>query len=159
MPFFAMLSSFSILFSCSKVCYLIWNSREVLISLSLRSVYQMHFCHACLNLLMDELAVAKCSSFVKHHEWIPAMYFVVLFEWWSIIILMHLYGYLLFIADRCHIWIACHFHTVSPIPVIFISFSSEIISPFQWHTWISKLRPGSFIPCQILHMHHILHPA
>ena len=28
------------------------------------------FCHACLNLLMDELAVAQCSSFVKHHEWI-----------------------------------------------------------------------------------------
>ena len=42
--------------------------------------YHLHFCHACLNLLMDELAVAQCSSFVKNHEWIPAMYFVAMFE-------------------------------------------------------------------------------
>ena len=54
---------------------------------------------------------------------------------------------------------ACHFQTVHPIPVIFISISTEITSPFQWHTWISKLRPGSFIPCQIMHMHRIPHPA
>ena len=38
--------------------------------------YHLHFCHACLNLLVDELAVAQCSSLVKIHEWIPAMYFV-----------------------------------------------------------------------------------
>ena len=55
----------------------------------------MHFCHACLNLLMDELAVAQCSSFVKHHEWIPAMYFVAMFECCSMFILLHLDGYLL----------------------------------------------------------------
>ena len=79
------------------------NSRLVLISLSLKPVYQLHFCHACLNLLMDELAVAQCSSFVKHHEWIPSMYFVAMFECCSIISLMHLDGYLLFIADQCHI--------------------------------------------------------
>ena len=143
----------------SKVYYLIWNSRQVLISLSLKSVYQMLFCHACLNLLMDELAVAQCSSFVKLHEWIPSMYFVAMFGCCSIFSLLHLDGYLLYIADRCHIWIACHFQTVSPFPTFFISFSSDIISPFQWHTWISKLRPGLFIPCQILHMHHISHPA
>ena len=114
----------------------------------------------CLfDLLMDELAIAQCSSFVKHYEWIPAMYFVAMFECCSIIILMHLDGYLLFIADRCHICFACHFQTVHPIPVIFISISTEITSPFQWHSWISKLRPGSIIPCQILHMHHISHPA
>ena len=100
--------------------------------------YHLHFCHACLNLLMDDLAIAQCSSFVKHHEWIPAMYFVVMFECCSIIILMHLDGYLLFIADRCHICFACHFQTVHPIPVIFISISTEITSPFQWHSWISK---------------------
>ena len=121
--------------------------------------YRLHFGHACLNMLMDELAVAQCSSFVKHHEWIPAMYFVPMFEYCSIFILMHLDGNLLFIADRCHICFACHFQTVHPIPAFFILFSSDFISPFQWHTWISKLRPGSFIPCQILHMHHILHPA
>ena len=116
-------------------------------------------CHACLNLLMDELPLAQCSSFVRHHEWIPAIYFVAMFECCSMFVLLHFDGYLLFIADRCHIWIACHFQTVHPIPAFFISISTEITSPFQWHTWISKLSPGSFIPCQILHMHHISHPA
>ena len=43
--------------------------------------------------------------------------------------------------------------------MIFILFSSDFISSFQWHTWISKLRPGSIIPCQIMHMHRIPHPA
>ena len=113
------------------------NCRLVLISLSLKPVYHLHFCHACLNLLMDELAVAQCSSSVKNHVWIPAMYFVAMFECFSIIILMHLDGYLLFIADRCHICFACHFQTVPPILVIFISISTEITSPFQWHSWIS----------------------
>ena len=42
--------------------------------------YLLHFCHACLSLLLSELAVAQCSYFVKHHEWIPAMYFVAMFE-------------------------------------------------------------------------------
>ena len=87
------------------------------------------------------------------------MYFFAMFECCSMFILLHLDGYLLYIADRCHIWIACHFQTVTPIPVIFISFSSDFISSFQWNTWISKLRPGSFISCQIMHMHRIPHPA
>ena len=84
---------------------------------------------------MSELAVAQCSYFVKHHEWIPAMYFVVMFECCSIFILMHLVGYLLIIADRCHICFACHFQTVHPIPVIFILISTEINSPLQWHSF------------------------
>ena len=63
----------------------------------------MHFCHACLNLLMDDLVVAQCSSFVKHHEWIHDMYFVAMFECRSMLILLHLDGYLMYIADRCHI--------------------------------------------------------
>ena len=83
----------------------------MLISLSLKPVYQLHFCHACLNLLMDEMVVAQCSSFVKLHEWFPTMYFVVMFECCSIFILMHLDGYLLFIAGWCHICFACHFHS------------------------------------------------
>ena len=53
------------------------------------------FFHACLNLLMDELAVAQCSSFVKHHEWIPAMYFVSMFGCCSMFFLLHLDGYVL----------------------------------------------------------------
>ena len=55
------------------------NSRLVLISLS-ETCYHLPFCHACLNLLMDELAVAQCSSFVELLEWIPAMYFVAMFD-------------------------------------------------------------------------------
>ena len=131
----------------------------MLISQSPKSVCHMHFCHACLNLLMDELAVAQCSSFVKHLEWIPAMYFVAMFGCCSIIILLLLDDYLLYIEDRCHICFACLFQTVHPNPTIFISISTEITSPFQWHSWISKLRPVSIIPLQILHMHHISHPA
>ena len=87
------------------------------------------------------------------------MYFYAMFECCSLFISLHLDGYLLYIAERGYIWIACHFQTVTPIPVIFISFSSDFISPFQWHTWISKLRPGSCFPCHIMHMHRIPHPA
>ena len=99
------------------------------------------------------------SWHVKHHEWIPAMYFVAVFECSSFIILMHLDGYLLFISDRCHICFACHFQTVHPILVIFISISTEINSSFQWHSWFSKLRPGSIFPFRSMHMHRISHPA
>ena len=88
---------------------------------------------------MDELAVAQCSSFVKHHEWILAMYFIVMLECCSLFILVHLEGYLMFIADRWHICFACHFETVQPIPVIFISISTEINSSFQWHSWFFKV--------------------
>ena len=108
---------------------------------------------------MDELAVAQCSSFVKHHEWIPAMYFVIMFECSSLFILMHLDGLVLLIADRCHICFACHLQTVHPIPVILISILTEIKSSFQWHSWFSKLRPGSIFPFRNMHMHCISHPV
>mgnify|MGYP005835579175 CR=1 FL=1 len=124
-----------------------------------QTCYLLHFCRACLSLLLSELAVDQCSYFVKNHEWIHAMYFFAMFECSSLFILMHLGGYLLFIADRCHICFACHFQTVHPIPAIFISISTEINSPLQWHTWFSKLRPGSIIIFQIMHMHRISHPA
>ena len=76
------------------------------------------------------------------------MCFVAMLGCCSIFILLHLDGYLLFIADRCHICFACHFQTVHPIPVIFISISPEIISSFQWHAWFAKLLPCSsfFLP-------------
>ena len=121
--------------------------------------YHLHFCHACLNLLMSELAVAQCSYFVKHLEWFPAMYFVVMLDCCTMLLLMHLGGLVLIIAHRCHICFACHLQTMYPIPVIFISISTEINLSFQWHSWISKLRPGSLIPFQIMHMHHISYPA
>ena len=121
--------------------------------------YHLHFCHACLNLLMSELAVARCSSFVKHYEWITAMYFVAMFECCSIFILMHLIGHLPIIVDRCHICFACLFQTVHPIPVIFISISTEIISSFQWHSWFSKLMLCSSFSFRSTHMHCISHLA
>ena len=68
---------------------------------------------------------------------------------------MHLDGYLLIIADRCHICFACHFQTVHPIPVIFISFSTKIISSFQRHAWFSKLMPCSSFSFWSPHMHCI----
>ena len=74
------------------------NSRLVLISLSLKPVYHLHFCHACLNLLMDELAVAQCSSFVKHLEEITAMCFVAMLECSSLVSCCILDGIVLLIA-------------------------------------------------------------
>ena len=121
--------------------------------------YLLHFCHACLNLLLSELVVAQCSYFVKHLEWIPAMCFVVMLECSSLLFLMHLDGLVLLIADRYHICFACHLQTVHPIPMIFISISTEIKSSFQWHSWFSKLRLDSIIPFRNMHMHRIPHPA
>ena len=46
-----------------------------------------------------------------------------------------------------------------PIPVIFISFLTGIISSFQRHTWFAKLRPGSIFPFRSTHMHCIAHPT
>ena len=117
----------------------------------------MHFCHACLNLLLCVLAVAQCSSFVKHLEWITAMCFVVMLECSSLLFLMYLNGLVLLIADRCHICFACLLQTVHPIPAIFISISTEINSSFQWHSWFSKLRLGSIFPFRNMHMHCISH--
>ena len=105
--------------------------------------YLLHLCHACSNLLLSELAIAQCSSFVKHLEWITAMYFVAMLECSSLSFLMHLDGIVLLIADWCHYCFACHLQTVHPIPVIFIPISTEIISSFQRHTWFAKLMPCS----------------
>ena len=159
MPWFAMICSCSMLLWCSKHCFLVLNSWHVVIFTKSVTCYLLHFCHACLNLLLSELAVAQCSSFFKHLEWIPAMCFVAMLECSSLLFLMHLDGLVLLIADRCHICFACHLQTVHPIPVIFISISTEINSSFQWHSWFSKLRPGSIFPFWNMHMHCISHPA
>ena len=83
------------------------------------------------------------------------MYLVVMFECCSIFILMHLDGccsiiaccissaIMLLIVYSRHSCFACHLQTVHPIPVIFISISTEIISSFQWHAWFAKLLPCS----------------
>ena len=131
MPSFAMICSCTMLLSCSKHCFLMINSWLVVIFTKSVTSNLLHFCHACLSLQLSKLAIAQCSYFVKLHEWTPAMYFVAMFEYCSIIILMHLDGYLLFITDRCHICFACHFQTMHRIPVIFISISTKINSSFQ----------------------------
>ena len=166
MPCFAMICSCSMLLSCSKHCFLMLNSWHVVIFTKSVTWYLLHFCHACLNLLLSELAVAQCSSFVKHLEWIPAMCFIAMLECCSMLFLMHLDGLVLLIADRCHICFACHLQTVHPFPVIFISISTEIISSFQRHTWFAKLMPcsSSFLPKHAYALHitsriswHVLH--
>ena len=146
MPCFAMICSCSLLLPCSKLCFLMWNPGMLLISLSLWCWYLLPFCHACLNLLFCVLAVAQCSSFVKHLEWITVMCFVVMLECSSLVSCYILDGIVLLIAGLCHYCFACHLQTVHPIPVIFISISTEINSPFQRNSWFSKLRPGSIFP-------------
>ena len=86
MPFWLMFSkgllfyAFSIIMPCLCLlwyvhlvcCFLALNSASwccfdmLVFSLSLWSRYLLHFCHACLNLLLFDLAVAQCSSFVKN---------------------------------------------------------------------------------------------
>ena len=159
MPWFALICSCRMFLSCSKHCFLMLNSWHVVIFTKFVTWYLLHFCHACLNLLLSELAVAQCSFFVKHLEWVTAMYFVVMLECSSLLFFMHLDGLVLLIADRCHICFACHLQTVHLIPVIFISISTEINSSFQRHTWFAKLSPGSNFPFWSMHMHCISHPA
>src|SRR3954464_6733505 len=66
---------------------------------------------------------------------------------------------MLLMVDYCHSCFACHLQTVHLIPVIFISISIEIISPFQWHTWFAKIMPGSYFSFRSMHMHCISHLA
>ena len=68
-------------------------------------------------------------------------------------------GIVLLIAVLRHPCFACLLQTVPPIPVIFISISTEIISSFQRHTWFSKMIPGSIFPFRSTHMHCISHLA
>src|SRR4051812_6934568 len=68
---------------------------------------------------------------------------------------------MLLMADYCHSCIACHLQTVHPIPVIFISISTEITSPFQWHTLFAKIMPCSSSPfraciCIAYHISHVM---
>src|SRR3954468_22755974 len=66
---------------------------------------------------------------------------------------------MLLMADYCHSCIACHLQTVHPIPVIFISISTEITSSIQWHTWFAKIMPCSSLSFRSTHLHCISHLA
>src|SRR3954469_18211578 len=65
---------------------------------------------------------------------------------------------MLLTAESCHSF-ACHLQTVHPILVIFMSISTEIISPIQWHTWFAKIMPCSSFSFRSTHMHCISHLA
>src|SRR4051812_15329914 len=62
---------------------------------------------------------------------------------------------MLLMADSCHSCIACHLQTVHPIPVFFISISTEITSPIQWHAWFANIMPCSSLSFRSLHTHCI----
>ena len=164
MPCFAMICSCSLLFTCSKHCFLMLNP-GMLFS-RLWTWYLLHFCHACLNLLLCDLAVAKCSSFVKHLEYITDICLVDMLECSSLVSCCILSAFVLLIIVLHHSCFACHLQTVHPFPVIFISISTEIISSFQRHTWFAKLMPcsSSFLPKHAYALHitsriswHVLH--
>ena len=87
------------------------------------------------------------------------MCFVAMLECNSLVSCYILDGIVMLIAESCHYCFACHLQTVHPIPVIFISISTEIISSFQWHTWFAKLMPCSSFFFRSTHMHRISHPA
>ena len=93
-------------------------------------------------MLLSELAVAQCSSFVKHLEWITAMCFVAMLECSSLGSYCIFDGIVLLIAGLCHYYFAWHLQTVHPFPVIFISILTEINPSLRWNSWFSKLRPG-----------------
>ena len=87
------------------------------------------------------------------------MCFVAMLECSSLVSCCILDGIMLLIAGSCHYCFACHLQTVHPIPVIFISISTEINSSFQWRTWFAKLMPCSIFSFRSMHMHCISHPA
>ena len=87
------------------------------------------------------------------------MCFVAMLECSSLVSCCIFDGVVLLISESCHSCFACHLQTVHPIPMIFISISTEINSSFQRRSWFSKLRPGSIFPFRRTHMHCISHPA
>ena len=159
MPWFAMICSRSMLFACSKQCFLMLFFDMLVFSLSLQCWYLLHFCHACLNLFLCDLAIAECSCFGKHLLYITAIWFVVLLECNSLVSCCMLSSIMLLIIVLHHPCFACHLQTVHPIPVIFISISTEIISSFQRHTWFAKFMLGLIFPFRSTHMHCISHLA
>ena len=159
MPCFAMIWSCSMLISCSKHCFLMLIPDMLVFSLSVWSWYLLHFYHACLNLLLCDLAIAQCSSFVKHLEYITFICFLAMLECSSLVSCCILDGIVLLIVELCHYCFACHLQTVHPFPVIFISISTNIISSFQWHSWFAKLLPCSFFFFRSTHTHRISYLA
>ena len=59
---------------------------------------------------------------------------------------------LLFSTDCIASCLACHFQTMHPFSVIFMSISTEIYQSVQWHAWVTKIVPcSSFLLLSRLH--------
>ena len=147
------------LFCYVEHCYLMLFS--AMSSNFTKSVNLISFalCDACLNLLCCDLAIAQCSCFVKHLEYITFICFFVMLKCSSLTSWCMLSGIMLLIAELCHSCFACHWQTVHPFAVIFIYISTEIISSFQWHPWFAKLLPCSSFSFRSTHMHRISYLA
>ena len=127
--------------------------------------YILHFCHACLNLLLCDLAIAQCSSFVKHLLYITSMCFVAMLECSSLVSCCMLSAIMLLIIVLHHSCFACHLQTVNPFLVILISIlpksphiSSGILGLPSWclvHLFLPDptyaLHITSRISCHVLH--------
>ena len=108
MPLFATTCSCSLLFACSKHGFLMLFAGMLVFSPSLWCWYLVHFCHACLNLLLCDLAISQCSCFVKHLEYITAICFVAMLECSSLVSCCILDSIVLLIAEFCHSCFASH---------------------------------------------------
>ena len=133
--------------------------------LSLWSCYLLHFCHACLRLICCDLAIAQCSSFVKHLLYITVICFVAMLECCSIVACCILSAIMLLIADSCHSCFACHLQ-----PCIRFGWSLYRFRPKSSHLSSDMLGLPSYclvhhfpsgaricIAYHILHIIHVLH--
>ena len=82
----------------------------------------------------SELAVAQCSSFVKHIEWIPAMYFISMLECYSMLFLMDLWAHSFFEKfETCEPCLLVYMHEETPCKwtvlthLILITWDMQII--------------------------------
>ena len=154
-----MICSCSMTFSCPKHCFLMLFLPFSVFSLNLWSWYLLHFCHACVEPVNVWSSRSSVFIFSQASPVDYSICFFAMLECCSIVACCIWSAIMLLIADSRHSCFARHLQTVHPIPVIFISISTEIISSFQWHTWFAKLLPCSFFFFRSTHMHRKPHLA
>ena len=150
MPCFAMICSCSMYLSCSKHCFLMINPWLIIDNFTKsETCYLSHFCHACLSLLLSEWAVAQCSCFVQNHEWIPAMYFVAMFECCSIFVTPRDQ------CARCRLVIRCCCRVITCVSciayhvIMCISFAYVFVSCIRAFSPLSVLQSGAPMPSDV----------
>ena len=164
MPLFATICSCSLLFACSKQGFQMLFSGMLVFSPSLWCWYLLYFCHASLNLLLCYLAVAQCSCFVKHLEYITAICFVSMLECSSLVSCCILDGVVLLITGLCHSCFACHLLfqglriLLSPCSAVILmpckhdatEWSMLVLSIFSkgvLDIWLWSIHPWSALAC------------